>query len=342
MTTPTASAAPQGPAAIFQMLNAAQVTALLTSGVELGFFAKLDGAAATADELATRIGCPARTTRMLAEALTVIGLCEKNAGKYRLSPLAAETLVPGRPAYIGDMTGILGSPMMWQGLSRLGEAVRAGGSVLEQHAETPENPFWETFATSSGSVSMVSSQLLGGLLGGFIAGKKGPVRVLDIAAGSGIYGYSLCKAYPNVELTALDWPNVLEKTREWGQRLGIDASRVHYLAGNLFEVDFGGPYDVILASHIYHHFDPATCLALTRKIAGALAPRGRVAVHEFLTDGDNPAGIMFAITMLVSTRKGTAYTHADFRGWFAEAGLASPTVHPNVGLPTSFLVGEKP
>jgi C-methyltransferase len=290
--------------------------------------------------VAERIGCPVRSTRILLNALAVVGLVAKEGKKYRLTLAAEAHLVPGKPMYVGDFAGIAGNPVMWQGLSRLAEAVRSGGSVLADHAETPRHPFWETFAQSSGSMAFPASTALEGLLHDWIAARP-RVRVLDIAAGSGLYGFALAQKHPYVELTSLDWPNVLVETRRWADRLGVDAKRVRYLEGNLFDVDYGGPYDLVLMSHIYHHFDPPTCQALTNKVAQALAPGGRVAVHDFLVDDDNPGAAMFAVTMLIWTRKGEAYAADDYRGWFTAAGLTPPAVHASAGTPTSFLLSDK-
>jgi 2-polyprenyl-3-methyl-5-hydroxy-6-metoxy-1,4-benzoquinol methylase len=331
--------ASEGPAAIFQMFQAAQATAILTAGVQLGVFAALAGGARrSAAEVGERVRCPPRSTRILLDALAVVGLIEKERDVYQLGPLAEEHLVPGKPMYVGDLAGIFGNPMIWTGMSRLSEAVRSGGTILSEHAETPKNPFWETFAQSSASMAFPAAGALEAIVGDFLASKP-KARVLDIAAGSGIYGYTLAKR-ANVELTLLDWPNVLAQTREWGKRLGAQMERVRFVEGNLFEVDYRGPYELILLSHVYHHFDPETCLSLTRKVAGALAPGGRVAVQDFVSSPDlsNPAATMFSIVMLAWTTKGEAYTEADYSGWFTACGLKAPSAHPIVGLPTSWLV----
>jgi C-methyltransferase len=333
--------APQGPAALMQMFQAGYVSALLASGIQLGVFAALAEGPRSAAALAERIHCPERSTRVMLDGLGVIGLLKKDGDQYRLAPLAEDHLVPGKPMYMGDIAGIFASPMLWEGLANLSDAVKSGGTVRAEHAETPSNPFWETFATSSGSMAMGGSMALGGVLQDFLAARK-TTKVLDIACGSGIYGYSLLK-HPGVEVTLLDWPNVLPKTREWGARLGADMSRVKFLEGNLFEVDYGGPYDVILLSHVYHHFDSDTCLRLTRKVGGALAPGGRVLVQDFVSSPDlsNPAATLFSITMLMWTRKGEAFTADDYRRWFTQAGFKAPSLHASLGMPTSWLVAEK-
>jgi C-methyltransferase len=271
--------------------------------------------------------------------MAAVGLAAKDGTKYRLTPVAENHLVPGKPQYMGDMTGILGSTMMWEGLGRLDEAVRHGGCVLPEHAETPRASFWEIFARSSGSMAFGASMALDRLLEPWLQ-KRDKVRVLDIAAGSGIYGYTLAK-HANVELTTLDWPNVIAESKQWAKRLEVDMKRVRYLEGSLFEVDYRGPYDLILLSHVYHHFDPPTCQKLTRKVVDALASGGRLVVHEFFGDSANPAGILFSLTMLVWSRKGEAYSAGQYGKWMTEAGLTNVSPHPNQGMPTSFLFADK-
>jgi C-methyltransferase len=243
--------------------------------------------------------------------------------------------------FLGDLRNIFASPMFWSALPRLGEAVKQGGTIMDTHAETREHPFWESFAASSAAMAFPGSMAIDGILGKWIASMP-KCRVLDVAAGSGIYGYTLAK-HPNVELVSLDWPNVLEKTREWAGRLGVDAKRVSYLPGSLFDVDFGGPYDLILLSHVYHHFDAPTCAGLTKKVASALAPGGRVAVQDMIYDPtlENPGAAMFSVVMLMWTQKGESFSMADYSKWFADAGLGKPEAHASQGMPATWLVAEK-
>ena len=65
------------------------------------------------------------------------------------------------------------------------------------------------------------------------------IRVLDIAAGHGLFGIAFARQYPNVEVTALDWPGVLAVAQENAQKAGV-ADRYHLLPGNAFDMDFAG------------------------------------------------------------------------------------------------------
>jgi C-methyltransferase len=329
------------PTPILQMLQANQVTAALKTSIDLGVFQALSGAPQTSDAVAKAIGCPPGSTAVLLDALSVAGLVERRGTTYELSPLSRAFLVPGEATYLGDAANIFAAPLLWNAFGTLTEAVRSGGTVMEQHAETASHPFWETFARSSAPLAFPAAGVLAELLGPELEGLP-KVRVLDVAAGSGIYGYTLLRL-PNTEVTLLDWPNVLPETKAWGERLGIDGSRAHYIPGNVFEAELGGPYDVVIASHLYHHFDRATAQSLTRRLAGALAPDGRLCVHDFIAGPglENPGATMFSLAMLVWTRSGKAYARADYEAFMLEAGLSKPTAHPAPGMPTSWLVARR-
>ena len=331
----------QDPGSLMQMMQGMQVSGIYKAAVELDVYTKIAAGASTVSAIAKAIECPERSTRILLDALSAIGLLAKSGTSYALTPVTEQFLVQGKPTYIGDLTKVFGSPVMWSAAERLSDAVRNDGTVMPEHAETPSYSFWETFARSTAAMAAPAAMALDGMLAKWFEG-KGTVRVLDIAAGSGFYGYTLAKR-PNVQLTTLDWPNVLVETKRWAERLEVDRNRVRYIEGNLFEVDYQGPYDLILLSHVYHHFDAQTCASLTKRVAAALAPGGRIAVQDFLYDPklEQPMGALFAVTMLMSTRKGETYSPSDYAAWFEGAGLEPAGVHPSAGMPTSFLFADK-
>ena len=331
----------EGPESLMQMMQGVQVSGIFNAAVELGVYTKIAEGAGSVPAIAKGIGCPERSTRILLDAIATLGLLTKTGASYALTPVTEQFLVRGKPTYMGDLIQLFGGAMMWNGTHKLADAVKHGGTVMPEHAETPRHAFWEMFARSTAAMAGPAAAALDGALTPWRAGRA-KIRVLDIAAGSGFYGFTMAK-HPNVQLTSLDWPNVLDETKQWAKRLEVDPSRVSYIAGNLFEVDFQGPYDLVLMSHIYHHFDAPTCESLTKKVGQALAPGGRVAVHDFLYDPElkNPMGALFAITMLMWSRHGETYSVADYNRWFEAAGLKPAGAHANAGMPSSFLFADK-
>jgi 2-polyprenyl-3-methyl-5-hydroxy-6-metoxy-1,4-benzoquinol methylase len=177
-----------------------------------------------------------------------------------------------------------------------------------------------------GPMMALPAQLLAGLVGG---DRQQPLRVLDVAAGHGLFGITVARQHPKATITALDWANVLAVANENARNAGV-ADRVKLLPGNAFELDWGGPYDVVLLTNFFHHFDVPTCERLAAKAHAALAPGGRAITLEFIPEADRvtPTGTAtFALTMLATTAQGDAYTFAEYDGIFSRAGFARSEFH---------------
>ena len=108
------------------------------------------------------------------------------------------------------------------------------------------------------------------------------------------------------------------------------AQRHSLLPGSAFEVDWGGPYDLVLLTNFLHHFDIPTCEKLAAKASAALAPRGRALTLDFIPEPDRitpPATATFALVMLATTARGDAYTFAEYQAMFARAGFVRSEFH---------------
>src|SRR5262249_9754873 len=110
------------------------------------------------------------------------------------------------------------------------------------------------FARAMAPLMRLPARLLADLVGG--DGRQ-PLRVLDVAAGHGLFGITVAERYAQAHVTALDWPNVLAVAAENARAAGV-AGRHALLPGSAFEVDWGGPYEVVLLTNFLHHFDLPT------------------------------------------------------------------------------------
>ena len=122
---------------------------------------------------------------------------------------------------------------------------------------------------------------MAGVLAQMMAPSNGPIRVLDIAAGHGMYGVTVAKNLPNVHVTAVDWPAVLEVAKENAAKSGV-ADRFSTRPGSAFDADLGQGYDYVFITNFLHHFDPATNEKLLRRFHAALKPGGKAFTVEFL------------------------------------------------------------
>jgi SAM-dependent methyltransferase len=321
------------PDLIFQALLGYRLAAVLRAAVELDYFGAIAEGKRSAKAVAAARGGTERSARMLLDALasSAPGLLRKSGSGYALAPVARKYLVKGSPAYLGDLMPLYGHRHMWDAFYDLPEAVRAGTCVTASNAHSKNQEFWETFAEATFRDAVPKARKMIDLLG---RPPKG-LAVLDLACGSGAYGATFAGA--GADVTLFDQANVLKRTRK------LVRSNVRYAAGDLFKTPFGGPYDVILASHVFHHFDARACQVLARKIAKALKPGGRLVIQEFVADegrSKKPQPLMFAVTMLVWTKAGDAYRVSDYRGWLRTAGLSAVRYVP-LAMPGDLILASK-
>ncbi|MDY3558173.1 methyltransferase [Gemmata sp. JC673] len=316
------------PALFFDTINAFQRTEALRAAIELELFTHISKGAATAPELAAASGASVRGVRILADYLTILGFLTKTGERYELTPDSAVFLTRGSPAYLGGAFEFLLTPQIRDSFGKLTAAVRKGGTAFsDEGTVSHDNPVWVAFARAMEPMMMMPAQLLSELVGGH---RDRPLRVLDVAAGHGLFGIQIAKDYPNAHVTALDWANVLAVASENAKREGVSA-RHALIPGSAFEADWGGPYDVVLLTNFLHHFDVPTCERIAAKALAALVPGGRALTLEFIPNSDRvspPPTASFALTMLASTAHGDAYTFAEYEGIFARAGFARSEFRP--------------
>jgi len=314
------------PESIFEMLNGHQRTATLKAAIEVELFTAIQEGCHGTSALAKRCQASERGIRMLADTVTMLGVLHKNATGYHLTPESEKFLVKSSPAYLGGTVEFMLAPPLYDGFRRLTEAVRTGRTALDdQGTIADEHPEWVTFARAMIPMMMPPAKWIAE----YVASQSWSVnKVLDIAAGHGIFGIEIAKRFPEANIVAVDWLNVLEVAKEQAQTAGVH-NRYGTLPGNAFEVDYGGGYDVILLTNFLHHFDPPTCEGLLRKLNPALNEHGRVITLEFVPNEDrvSPASADFALVMLATTPAGDAYTFKELNAMFINAGFGHSEIH---------------
>jgi SAM-dependent methyltransferase len=320
-------------------LIAYQRSAALRAAIELDLFRAIGEGPGDIASLARQCGASERGIRILCDYLTILGLLAKEGGRYRHTPSSAVFLDPRSPASIASAARFLGHPALAEPFVRLAEVVRSGHTILPGDGSVePENPIWVEFA--HGMAPMMGA--LAGPLGAIVLdGLAGPLRVLDIAAGHGLFGIEVAKLNPEASVTAVDWAVVLEVARGNARKAGVE-DRYQLLPGSAFDVEYGGPYDIVLLTNFLHHFDPPTCVGLLRKVHAALKPGGRAAALEFVPNEDRispPMAAAFSLTMLASTAAGDAYTFRELEKMYQEAGFGAITAHSIPRSPHTVVMG---
>ena len=314
------------PAQIFETLNAHQQSAALRAAIELGLFTAIAGGAATASEIATETNATKRGTRILCDYLTVIEFLTKDGARYGLTPTSEVFLNKQSPAYLGSVARFINSDAFLDAFRDVATVVREGTTQLSDDGTvTDEWEGWVEFARGMAPMMAPAAEFIGELA---VEGASGKLRVLDIAAGHGLFGIAAARMHTEAEITALDWAKVLTVATENAEAASV-ADRHHLLPGSAFEVDYGEGFDVVLATNFFHHFDVPTCEGLMRKMHACLNPAGRVITFEFVPNEDRvspPIPATFAMMMLGTTPSGDAYTFSEYDEMFRNAGFARSDV----------------
>lgn len=326
------------PERIFQGINAYQLTAAIKTAVEVGLFDAIAEGATSSSEIAQRTHSDARRVRILCDYLTVEGLLSKNDGDYGLASDTATFLVRKSPAYLGDTVRFLLHADHVRQYENLTTIMRHG---VPEEASTvaPENDLWVDFARSMTNMMRMPAEAIAQHLG---ANQAQPWKVLDIAAGHGIFGVTLARHNPQAHVVAVDWGKVLQVARENAEAAGV-GPRYSTIAGSAFDVDFGNGYDVVLLTNFLHHFDRKTIHQLLKRVHAALKPGGRAVTLEFVPNDDRispPMPAKFAMIMLAGTAHGDAYTFAEYQQMFRDAGFANSELVRLHG-PESLVIAHK-
>jgi ubiquinone/menaquinone biosynthesis C-methylase UbiE len=316
------------PLLFFQTINAYQRTEALKAAIELDVFTAIGEGANKAAEIARRCRASERGTRILCDYLTIMGFLNKDGNNYSLTQDSAIFLDKRSPAYLGGTIEFMSTERLTDNFKNFAEVVRKGGSLDEEGGTVaPDNPIWVKFARGMAPMIAMPAEIMAKLADP--AGNS-KLKILDIAAGHGLFGIAFAKNNPQAEIVALDWPKVLEVAQENATKASV-ADRYSTIPGSAFDVDFGTGYDLVLLTNFLHHFDPPTCETLLRKVYRSLNEGGRAVTLEFVPNEDRispPEAASFSVMMLGSTPSGDAYTFSELEKMFANAGFKRSELHP--------------
>jgi ubiquinone/menaquinone biosynthesis C-methylase UbiE len=320
------------PERFFNSVFAFRLTEALKAAIELDLFTAIAEGNTTANQLAERCKASERGMRTLCDFLVVNSFLTKSADHYNLTADSSVFLNRQSPAYFGGAIEFLLSPTLREAFADLAGAVRKGGTTQEQGMIAPNHPIWVRFARAMAPLAMFNAKSIIQVLP---APQQNVKKVLDIAAGHGLYGIMLAKTFPQAEIHAVDWESVLQVALENAKKFEV-SDRYHTIPGSAFDVEFGNNYDLILLTNFLHHFDAKTNENFLRKIYKALKPGGKCLTVEFVPNEDRvtpPESAAFSLTMLATTPSGDAYTFPELERMFAAAGFSRSEVQP---LPQSF------
>ena len=247
-----------------QLSNQNGATHVYRIAHEMGVFQTLFAGSGTLESIATACQAPVRPLQLLLNALCEIGVVQKFADDYVLAQVMQ--LLTSVNADLGD-----------QGWQSLEDCLRPAASG--QRDALPEDP--TPYRARSHSLQWIDTpaamelvQLLE------IGSRRKGLRVLDLGSGSAVWSLAIAHHDPESEITAVDWPTLLETAEKAAASIGVE-SRFKMIAGDYWQVPIPpGTFDLVILANEILLYDDQQSQQLLHLAAEALQETGEIAILE--------------------------------------------------------------
>jgi len=211
----------------------------------LGLFAQLGGGPLPLAQLAERCGIPARSARILADAMVALGFVEKAEAWYANRPVA-QSFLAGDPE-----DGLRPFLSFWDQISypawmNLEDATRTGTGVGLQLNEAQQRVF-------SAGVQALTAGAARSLAGGYDLGRHH--RLLDVGGGTGSFLVAMLSVHSRLEGTLFELPAVAGVARHLVTGTSV-ADRITVVEGDFLRDQVPSGHDVLLLANVIHLFQP--------------------------------------------------------------------------------------
>lgn len=321
MPAKTRKKTPVSPERLMQFGFAYAPPLIISAAVSNKVFDTLESGGKTTEQVRKTTGASQRGLRAILDALVGLELLKKDRHqKYSLTPESEAFLVSDKPGTLAGFFGLNVTQRVSKWL-QLSNVVRTGRPARAVNQEGEGTEFFSGLVENIIPMSYASAQALGNYLK--LAKAKNGVRILDLAAGSGIWGIVLAQKSPRVQVTAVDWAGMIPTTKRITQKFGV-ADRFKFIEGDLSEANFGNGYDIATLGHILHSEGKDRSRKLLKKTFDALKSGGTIAIAEWLVNDERTEplpSLIFAVNMLVHTECGDTFSFNEIKSWLEDAGF---------------------
>ena len=314
----------------------------LFAALHYGLFTHLADGPLTAEEAGAKAGLPAERARTLLTALAALKLVSVAEGRFANSPAADAFLVKGRKYDFGDYLRLQVDRQMYRLLDQIEPALAdrlpegATGSYADWFSD-PEEAGLYSRSQHAGSIGPARGLAK-------LVDLSAARTLLDVGGGTGAFAITLCKAYPELTATIVEFPTVAALGREYVAEAGL-SDRIGYVEGDGLEAAWPEAQDAILMSYLFSGVPGAAHPRLIERAYDHLAPGGRYMVHDFVVNETRDGPKLAALWQLQHTAftpTARSLDDATLRREMTAAGFANVHVQPMIPGLTMLADGVKP
>jgi precorrin-6B methylase 2 len=297
-----------------------------------GAAAALSTRRCTTEELAAACAAPARSLGQVLDLLACVGVLHRVGDEVGLSP-ALEALYGGRSAIGAPARPFSEAAELW---SHLPAWAATGKPALEM--DEPDGGRYAPITPCLGAMFDTDAEDLATALVQRRVVSPG-ARVLDVGAGSGVWGLALVAALPGASTVALDRPRVLETTRIYAAAAGLE-DRLTTLAGDWRDAPLpSAGFDLAVMANVCHLEPGAEVTRMLERVRTALRPGGSAVIVDTIPQhlADDAGALLQSIHLGLRTPFGGVHDEISYRHWLCQAGLEGGEKVPVRGNLTALL-----
>ncbi len=267
----------------------------LFSGLHLGLFDQIADGAKTVEAAAAGVGISPDSAATLMTALAGMGLLVKQGDGFVNSHGAQNFLVREAPHYFGDYLKYQIDQQMYGFMEHL------YGALKGEHDKARFDTYEAWMSDPKEAALFSESQHSGSLGPGAVMAKRVDLSnarsLLDVGGGSGAFAIMMCKRYPDLMVTILDFPRVVEVAERYIADAGL-SDRITVMPGNGITTDWPGGQDAVLMSYLFSGVPGDAIPRLIDKAWMALNPGGHLMLHDPMVEDDRTGPSMAALWAL--------------------------------------------
>ncbi|WP_193186818.1 methyltransferase [Nisaea sediminum] len=270
----------------------------LFAALHHGIFTALKDGPLSVEEIGEATGLHPDRVQTLLTALAALDVVSSEDGRFANSPAAEAFLVKGAKYDFGDYLRLQVDRQMYGLLDQIEDA------IANNLPDDATSSYAQWFSDPEQAKLYSRSQH---------AGSLGPARglakqidlsqakkLLDVGGGTGAFAITLCKAFPDLTATIVDFPNVADLGEQYIEKAGL-TDRIKYIRGNALRTDWPEGQDAILMSYLFSGVPGDEHENLLKGAWNKLVPGGRLLIHDFIVTADRTGPKLAALWQLQHT-----------------------------------------
>lgn len=320
----------------------------LFAALELSLFDVLDGGPLSLQSLAGRLPKPVAPLRLrtLLTSLVAMKALRISDQLYSLSPNTARHLVQGKDTYYGDFLRFQVGRLFYPQMGSLADILVTGNAPT--YAGWFSDPrVVRSYTQAQHNGAKGNGQHLLAQLKDFDLKLDKPAKLLDVGGGSGGVSYAFSGAFPQLQCTVMEFPEVCALGEEYQAAEGL-CKRVKFLPFDATNPDWPvqeQSFDVVLMSYLCGSVPMSVIPAILRNAFRALRPGGLFLIHDYMAKDalDGPMyAALWALAHLTINVDGVGLTPAAVTEWVQKTGFVTRDVRPVLRDLTQLVIAQKP